>query len=149
MTISEKIAQLEKELQDKQVFLAGLKEAAKKFPDLSIGMDSWGREQFRSKSANALVDQAYIFASCRCCPDAALNVWPHILILGVPIFSDPYRFQVGRKNATGCGSGAPVGTKVMKEANINQVVIDQVEKYLLDNPAENYPDDGNDETNGL
>lgn len=130
-----------KEISERQEKLDILKALKDKFPSLEKDTDRWGHERYYAKEINSETDQICIHHSCGCCPDAGLLARPYKNIMGVAIYSDPPRFNVGQGLYGGGDQPDDGWEKVMREALIPECLIEQVEKYFKDHDPAQYEED--------
>lgn len=101
---------------------------AKRFPDLQERADRWGHKRLHSKSINSICTKVMIKHDCGCCDDSPLYVWPYITLGDVRVYSDQ-SFCVGEKYY--CWDRPNEGwQKKLREANIDNVVINQISEYF-------------------
>ena len=138
MDINEKIKEAEQES-------SRLKRAKELYPNVNIGKDRWGTERLFSSSVNDKVDKVNIHHSCGCCPDAGLLARPYLIVDGITIYSDPSSFYIGQQNEWGLGEiECELWEEDLRKKNITEEVIQQIRKYLDDNPPVDCDDDDSD-----
>jgi len=125
------IEELEKELEEKQIFLNKLKDIKKNYPSLDEYRGRW-RTVYCSKEINGKTDEVQIEKSCGCCVDAALLAKPFKEIEGIKIFSDPVKFTIGWGEYSGGYTLNEGWDEKMKKALIPEKIITKVKEYIDD-----------------
>jgi len=116
-----------------------------KYPDLHEKTDRWNKRRLCSKKVNGVVNKCFIKHSCGCCADSPLEVWPYIIEGNILVFSDPCGILIGEANACGSGEIPNEGWQEdLREESISEEVINQVQKYLDENPPQPYDDEDDD-----
>jgi len=137
MYLKEKIKELDVELKS-------LKKIQKKFSLVQINYDRWDNARMYTEEANKLADQVDIHHSCGCCSDAALIARPYLMIGDLKLYSDPCSFMIGEGSYHGGDIPFSKWKEKMREKNISEDVIDQIQKYFDEHPDE-YEEDEEDE----
>lgn len=94
--IQKKIAEIEKEIQERTQHLATLEKLLKEFPDLDFRQNRWGTVKYMAKSANSRVDKVHFARTCGCCSDAGYLAQPYLEIDGTAVYSNPHNIEVGQ-----------------------------------------------------
>lgn len=131
MTVAEDIAKAKQDSTQRAVEAGRLERLLQLYPDLKRYEGRWKKVAYYSPAVNRVATGVDIRHNCGCCSDSPVEAWPFADTPEGPVYTDPPKFWVGKRDPYEGGEQADEDWDLkMREAGIPEPVIARVGAFL-------------------